>query len=118
MDDSKTYNGWTNYETWNVALWCDNDQGSYNYWREQTEEALDLEDDTNVLSTPNTILSHIERATRHLAEVLCKEVKDGNPLIEEASLYSDILSANLSEVNWDEIAKHWIEEVVDNAETA
>ena len=24
-----TYNGWTNYETWNVALWMDNDEESY-----------------------------------------------------------------------------------------
>ena len=24
-----SYNGWTNYETWNVALWMDNDEESY-----------------------------------------------------------------------------------------
>ena len=24
-----TYNGWTNYETWNVALWINNDYGFY-----------------------------------------------------------------------------------------
>ena len=24
------YNGWTNYETWNVALWIQNDQFLYN----------------------------------------------------------------------------------------
>ena len=24
-----SYNGWTNYETWNVALWMDNDEISY-----------------------------------------------------------------------------------------
>ena len=24
-----TYNGWTNYETWNVALWLDNDRYYY-----------------------------------------------------------------------------------------
>ena len=24
-----TYNGWSNYETWNVALYMDNDFGSY-----------------------------------------------------------------------------------------
>ncbi len=32
MSDEKGYNGWSNYETWNVKLWMDNDEGSYNYW--------------------------------------------------------------------------------------
>ena len=26
---SEGYNGWTNYETWNVALYMDNDEQSY-----------------------------------------------------------------------------------------
>ena len=31
--EDTTYNGWTNYETWNVALWIGNDQGLYNLAR-------------------------------------------------------------------------------------
>lgn len=30
-----TYQGWKNYETWNVALWINNDQSLYNAMRDK-----------------------------------------------------------------------------------
>jgi hypothetical protein len=30
----QTYNGWTNYQTWNVALWLQNDPALYDLARE------------------------------------------------------------------------------------
>lgn len=29
-----SYNGWKNYETWNVTLWIGNDEGMYNFAKE------------------------------------------------------------------------------------
>ena len=34
MNDT-SYNGWKNYETWNVALWIGNDEGLYSIAREE-----------------------------------------------------------------------------------
>ena len=33
-----SYNGWTNYETWVVNLWIDNEQGSQDFIRETAKE--------------------------------------------------------------------------------
>ncbi len=34
MDANNEYNGYANYETWNVALWLGNDEGLYNLAKE------------------------------------------------------------------------------------
>ena len=46
MMTDNTYNGWTNYETWNVALWIDNDYTIYNLVRKWV--AYQLEEDQPV----------------------------------------------------------------------
>ncbi len=105
-EDREEYNGWTNYETWNVALWWGNDEGSYNTYRNRCAEAL--QDHTDMAN--GTI--DRDAAVRDVAEWLKEECEEGNPLADSASMYTDLLGAALSEVNWDEIARNWLEDTV------
>lgn len=92
-----TYQGWTNYETWAVALWLDNDEGSYRYVRgDLLDSAREMESDTDSVCLI-------------LADSIEEMVKDGAPEMD-ASIYSDLLSAAYSEVNWHEIAKSIMDE--------
>ncbi len=34
----REYNGWPNYETWNVMLWLDNDEEMYRYYRSRARQ--------------------------------------------------------------------------------
>lgn len=101
MSSEKAYNGWTNYETWNVALWLDNDQGTYTYWREVAQECWDD-------AAPGE--DRDDEAASALRDRLKDEIEESAPDLG-ASVWSDLLSAAMSEVNWQEIAESWIAEV-------
>jgi len=103
----KTYNGWTNYETWNVALHIGNEEYSYRYWeQEQSEvcyrEAVENDTDSNREEWESSAVSE-------LADRLKTEFVDNAPVLD--GCYGDLLSGALSEVNWYEIAKNYIENV-------
>ncbi len=104
---ANAYNGWSNYETWTVSLWLDNEESSYRYWREQAlscrHEASQSSNDLQGNWTPQ------EMALTNLADRLKCAVTEQAPL-QEPGMYSDLLAAALSEVSWTEIAEHWIDE--------
>jgi hypothetical protein len=108
MSDNR-YNGWTNYETWAVALWIDNDQGSQEHWggvaHEAYEEAVrDPNEDTRDQWTHSAAVAVAERLKDDLTD------EESCPLLGQASVYSDLLTAALGEVNWYEIAEHMVED--------
>jgi hypothetical protein len=87
-----TYNGWKNWATWNIALWCDNEEWIYrDRMRQKPREAREC-------------------------EAFVREVfPEGTPdmIGEHRDPY-----ASQEAVDWDEIASHWSEDYGDEEETA
>ena len=102
-----SYNGFENYETWSVHLWLTNERQMYDLICSFVGHAKHL---TEVEDDKQSILSRDEQIKNHLAAMIRTVVESGNPLNEDGSLYRDLLVAALSDVNWFEIARAFIEE--------
>lgn len=100
---TKTHNGWTNYETWAVALWLNNDQGTQEHWRERAREIAEH-------AEPSTVWTKAESARYELADALKDEIEEDAPGAVCGTLYGDLVKAALDEVNWSEIAKSFLAE--------
>lgn len=82
------YNGWANKPTWSVGLWLNNSQGDYRHWSERAEHLT----------------------TEELAEEIQQAVEEGSPTADGASLYSDLMTGSLGQVDWKEVAESFQEE--------
>jgi len=83
--EAKTYNGWTNYETWCVNLWLTNEQGSAEFLTETATRPADLS----------------ERA-----QSLKEWVTDADDDFPSSGLFQDLLQAALDNVDWREIVEN------------
>jgi len=90
--ETRTYNGWTNYATWNVKLWLDNDQSTQ-------EDVLDM--------------MRRNRDTHSRVDALKGYVEEMDPLADTASLFADLLGWAIESVNWYEIVEAYAEEIAD-----
>ena len=95
------YQGWTNYETWAVQLWLNNEEPSYRHW---TDQAAEVWKNTEA----EGYLTRSESARRQLADMLKDDIESGDPL-DGASVYHDLLTSAIGGVNWSEIANAWLE---------
>jgi len=100
----RTYNGWTNYETWNLKLWMDNEAGTYSYHAELAEELLENAEPDFDFETK------MDKATRDFASYLKDEIMENIPEEAVTGFYADMLGASISQINWQEIAESVMEE--------
>lgn len=90
-----TYQGWKNHSTWAVALWVNNECGLYDHRRALALDAIE----------------EAKRGEREARGILADMLKDW---IEEeapdlgATLWADLLTSALGQVDWYELAEHWL----------
>lgn len=84
------YNGWSNYETWNVNLWLTNDE--YIYESIMEELSPDMED-------------------YEVGNIIECFVDNMNPIADQASLFTDLLGSALHEVDYSEIGTSFLEDI-------
>jgi hypothetical protein len=109
--EHKPYNGWYNYETWAVKLWLDNDHGTYQYMTseaagklaEHTSDDGATDDDAFKIAFADFLKDHHQEAADDF-------------IGERTSVFSDLLGAALSEVNWYEIAGAYLDDAKEAAE--
>lgn len=90
------YNGWYNYETWATNLWYTN----------ESDVIADLHDMQHSFRAKDA--SEIATWLKEQIEASIEDAGVSNGLI------SDLLTAATSEINYYEIAEHWIENWKEN----
>ena len=114
METNNTrYNGWTNYETWAVKLHIDNDEGSQRHALELAQQARDHAQTCRQVA--DGVWEVGRAAVYTLEDELRAEYEEARDNILGAGVltgvFSDLLAAALSEVNFNEIAESLLEQL-------
>lgn len=100
MTKQTEYNGWTNYETWNVKLWMDNEQDEYESWHDR---AAELRAEHGSRKASIILAEQLEEHHGHMAGYWLEG--------KVPCCYSDLLLASLRKVDWREIAESLLEDI-------
>ena len=84
-EEQRKYNGWTNWETWQILLWIDNEEYSYKEMRQFVRRNR-----------------HSQSLTKLIAAFVLELYPNGTPDMDSA--------AEFDAVNWEEVTNHLLEE--------
>jgi hypothetical protein len=95
------YNGWSSWATWNCKLWLDNEESDARYWQFKAEQ-------------------HAKRYGKENPHLLADELKEHHEqqMPELSGIFADLLNAAFSEINWQEIAESFLNDAVEEMESA
>jgi hypothetical protein len=92
------YNGWSNYPSWNVKLWLDNDEFHYRSLAEVIPTIGDEDTDYG--------FGHV-RERVHIIREYVQGYVDDNFETPEVGMLADLYGWALAQVNWHEIAESY-----------
>ncbi len=111
------YNGWYNWETWSMNLHITNDSGVNNFWYETAKNYLQAQIDSDECEHEAWSEEWVRDVSYKLSETMKDVIEE--ELVDEvnyrkqetfsALLVRQFMNGCLSEVNWDEIAAHFID---------
>jgi hypothetical protein len=97
------YNGYTNRETWGIALMIDS-QGDSEYVEELVKQALENNTDGHIIYD--------------VSKTLREWIEENNPLTGQCTLYADLLNCALCTVDWNDLARKYIQSYRENLDYA
>lgn len=110
MSRDGSYNGYSNYESWLVAVWIDNSQESIDFWVDVAKHHYNISEDRKYFTKK-------EEAVISFAEDMKQWHEDNMPDSEEiGGLWSDMIHAALGSVDWHELAGKYMEQALENVE--
>lgn len=119
----KTYNGWTNYETWTVNLYMDNEPGTADAWRLIARSLYRA-------AEPSRLFTKREEACFKFEDVLKARYQEWIDLAADSlrlriqpsgchlppeirDTVAQLLTGAAEEINWRELARNWMDSAID-----
>jgi hypothetical protein len=120
----KEYNGWVNYETWNMNLWLTNDSGFYEVANETIKDIVESESSYEGYSNidKNDLTYKVSSWLEEYANAMWMEDFSSCNFNHSYGPLGDIATAAWNEIQWHDIAEHlvndWLEENKEEVENA